>query len=183
MKRIFLGLLALVAACGGRTTLDDSTTDDASVLQDSGIIVKDGGPISNDGGPIFVDASPPSTDAAPPPPPPLDAGPQPQPIQCGTSTCDPQTQVCCVTFSGQTVTEACTNQGQCKGAELSCTSAASCPAIEVCCATLTQQSQSAQCAPQCKGGFQNPQLCATDAECPQGTTCKNSPLGLKICRP
>jgi hypothetical protein len=169
-----------LGACGGRTTLDDTETD-ASVGQDGGIIVKDGGPIQNDSGPIQVDASPPPLDAGPPPLP--DAGPLPGQIQCGTSTCDAQTQVCCVTFNGQTVNETCTAQGQCNGAALSCTSAASCPPNEVCCATLTQTQQSSQCQNQCQGGFQHPQLCATDGECPQGQTCKNSPFGLKVCRP
>jgi hypothetical protein len=172
VKRIFL--LAVLAACGGRTTLDDSIQD-ASVTQDGGVIIKDGGPIQNDGGPIQIDAQP--------PPPPPDASPPPQPIQCGTSSCDPNTQVCCVTFNGQNVNETCTAQGQCSGAALACTNAASCPPNEVCCATLTQQQQSSQCQAQCQGGFQHPQLCSTDAECPQGMTCKNSPFGLKVCRP
>ena len=181
MKRIFC-LLALVAAGGGRTTLDDSDLD-ASLGQDGGVIGKDGGPIQNDGGPIQVDASPPPPfDGGPPPP--IDAGPPPPgPIQCGNTTCNPQTQVCCVTFNGQQINEACTGQGQCNGAALSCTSASSCPPNEVCCATLTQTQQSADCEPQCQGGFQHPQLCATTAECPSGTTCKNSPFGLKVCRP
>lgn len=181
MKRIFLGLLVLGAACGGRTTLDDSNLD-ASVGQDGNVILKDSGPIQNDSGPILVDASPPPPfDGGPPPPP--DAGPPPQPIQCGNTTCNPQTQVCCVTFNGQTTNETCTPQGQCNGAALSCTSAANCPPNEVCCATLTQTQQSSQCQAQCQGGFQHPQLCGTDAECPQGTTCKPSPFGVKICRP
>ena len=186
MKRtVFFGVLALgFWACGGRTTLDDSDFD-ASATQDGGVIGKDSGPIQNDGGPIQMDAAPPPFDGGPPPPPP-DGGPPPPPpgpIQCGNATCNPQTQVCCVTFNGQTVNETCTAQGQCNGAALSCTSASSCPPNEVCCATLTQQQQSSQCQPQCQGGFQHPQLCATDAECPQGTTCKPSPFGPKVCRP
>jgi len=184
VKGIFWGLLALCcAACGGRTTLDDSDFDASATNDDGGIIGKDGGPIGNDGGPIQVDASPPPPfDGGPPPP--IDAGPPPPaPIQCGNSSCNAQTQVCCVTFNGQNVSETCTAQGQCNGAALSCTSAASCPSNEVCCATLTQQQQSADCEPQCQGGFQHPQLCATTAECPSGLTCKNSPFGLKVCRP
>ncbi len=179
---VFLGLLLISAACGGRTTLDDSDSD-ASVLQDSGIPVQDSGPIVTDSGPIQVDAAPPPPpiDAGPPPLP--DSGPPPEPIQCGNTTCNSQTQVCCVTFNGQNVNEACTNQGQCNGASLACTSASSCPPNEVCCATLTQQEQSSACASQCQGGFQNPQLCATSTECPKGMTCQNSPFGLKVCRP
>jgi hypothetical protein len=184
VKRVigFLGLLLIAAACGGRTTLDDTDTDASAPPQDGSIPVQDSGPILIDGGPIEVDATlPPPLDAGPPPLP--DSGPPPEPIQCGTTTCDPQTQVCCVTFNGQNVNETCTNQGQCNGASLSCTSASSCPPNEVCCATLTQQQQSSQCASQCAGGFQNPQLCASSTECPKGQTCQNSPFGLKVCRP
>jgi hypothetical protein len=182
VKRILFLLVVCTAACGGRTTLDDLTDGDASVIG------PDGGVIGKDSGPIQVDAQPPPPppppeDGGPPPPPPIDAGPPPAPIQCGTASCNAQTQVCCVTFNGQNVTETCTPQGQCSGASLSCTSAASCTNGEVCCATLSQQQQSAQCQTKCQGGFQNPQLCATSAECPQGTTCKSSPLGLKTCRP
>jgi hypothetical protein len=184
VKRIFFGLLALApsifGACGGRTTLDDSDFD-GSVGQDGGVIGNDAGPIQIDTGPV-MDAMPPDFDGGPPPP--IDAGPPPpSPIQCGTSSCDPQTEVCCVTFNGQTINEACTAQGKCSGASLGCTSAASCPSGEVCCGTFTQTEQDSKCQTTCGGGFQHPQLCATNAECPSGTTCKNSPFGLKVCRP
>ncbi len=163
-----------IAACGGRTTLsDDTSLVDGSTTFD-GSITPDGGVIIQDGGVIIPDASPP-IDASPP----QEAG---TPITCGTTTCTTP-EVCCVTFGNQQVNYACTQQGQCQGASLDCTSAANCPPNEVCCASFSQQSVSSGCAPQCQGGFQNPQLCATNAECPQGTTCKSSQIGFKICRP
>lgn len=180
-----IGLGSGLVACGGRTTLDDlGDLDSGIITSDSGIIGSDGGIVPKDSGIV-----PP--DAGPPPPPPLDAGPPPPqdagspggPISCGNATCNSSSQVCCVTFSGQTVSETCTPQGQCTGAALACTSVAACPPNEVCCGNFSQTKQGSQCAPACQGGFQNPQLCAKNAECPKGTTCKNSPLGVKTCRP
>ena len=166
-----------IAACGGRTNLgDDEPILDGSVVVDASI-TPDGGVIQ-DGGIVVFDVAPPPDDALPPPPPP-DGGP----ITCGKVSCNSATEVCCVTFGNQQVTYACTQQGQCQGASLDCTSAASCPSNEVCCGNLSQQNIGSQCEPQCAGGFQNPQLCATSAECPKGTTCKSSQIGFKICRP
>jgi hypothetical protein len=180
VKRILFFLVAS-AACGGRTTLDDSIQDASIIGQDGGVIGKDGGPIQGDAQPP---PPPPPEDGGPPPPPPIDAGPPPgNPIDCGNATCNSSTEVCCVTFNGQTLNEACTPQGQCNGAPFACSSASSCSNGDVCCASFTQQKQSSQCQPKCQGGFQNPQLCATSAECPQGTTCKPSPFGFSTCRP
>jgi hypothetical protein len=186
MKRALLCGVVLCAACGGRTTLDDSVTD-ASVGTDGAPIGVDGGPIGTDGGPIGIDGGPIGSDSGPiqidAAPPPFDAGPPPGDIQCGTATCNASTQVCCITANGQTVNQACTPKGQCQGASFACSSASSCPNNEVCCATLTQQQQTAQCQPQCQGGFQHPQLCASSAECPPGLTCKPTPFGFDTCRP
>src|SRR5512142_478392 len=113
MKRTLLGLVVLVLACGGRTTLDDSV-DDAGLGVDGSPIGKDGGPIGVDGGPIGVDAGPIGIDGGPigvdAAPPPFDAGPPPGPIQCGNTTCNASTDVCCVTYNGQTLNETCTAQ-------------------------------------------------------------------------
>ncbi len=188
MKRTYLGLglLVVLGACGGRTTLDDSVDDSGTSVDgspigkdggpigvDAGPIGIDGGPIGVDGGPIFVDASPPFADASPPP----------TSIQCGNTTCNSSTQVCCVTYNGQTLQETCTAQGQCQGGGFACSSASSCPNNEVCCATITQTQQTSKCQTACQGGFQNPQLCATTAECPSGLTCKPTPFGFSVCRP
>jgi hypothetical protein len=186
MKRTLVLGVVLCAACGGRTTLDDSVdgapigVDGGPIGVDGGPIGIDGGPIGIDGGPIGIDGGPVDVDAAPPP---FDAGPPGNPIQCGNTTCNSSTDVCCVTANGQVVNEACTPIGQCKGAAFSCSSASSCPNNEVCCATFTQTQQTSQCQSACQGGFQNPQLCASTAECPNGLTCKQTPFGFKTCRP
>ncbi len=184
MKRV-LGLIVLAAACGGRTNLgDDDIVTDADLLDgsittnDGGVVVKDAS-IGSDGGVIFVDASLPPSDGGVIV---VDSGGGA--IVCGNTTCDSNTDFCCVTFNGgQQVQEDCVSNGStCQGASLTCTSAASCNG-EVCCASVNGQSITAACAPQCQGGFQNPQLCAIDSECPKNQTCKNGPLGLKTCRP
>ena len=183
MKRVLSWAIVLgIAACGGRTTLGDDTSEldgaanfDGSIGPDGGVIGQDGGVIVKDGGVIIEDASPPQDGGVIV----IDSG---APITCGNVTCS-SGEECCVTFGNQQLNYACTQQGQCQGAALDCTSAANCPPNEVCCASLSQQNLSASCAPQCQGGFQNPQLCATNAECPPGTTCKNSQIGFKICRP
>ncbi|HEY1955298.1 MAG TPA: hypothetical protein VGH28_06790 [Polyangiaceae bacterium] len=185
MRRgIILGLATALVACGGRTTLDDSNTGDASTPSDGGIVVKDGS-LPFEGGP-----PPPPPDSGPPPPPfdggpppPIDAGGPGGPIMCGNAVCNAPIETCCVTFGGQQLNESCAPSGQCQGASFDCSGAASCPFGEVCCGSFSQQSQGASCAPKCQGGFQNPQICETDGECPQGTTCKPSPVGFKVCRP
>ncbi len=184
MKRAAtLGLIAITLfACGGRTTLDDLSSGDAATPG------SDGGIPGNDGG-VIVDAiapPPPSDAIAPPPfdggPPPIDGGTTGT-IQCGQSTCSASTDVCCVTFNGQSTSETCTPPNQCQGAQFDCSGAASCPPGEVCCGSFSQQKQGASCAPACQGGFQNPQICQTSAECPNGLTCKPTPLGFDVCRP
>ena len=180
MKRgILLGLIAIAAACGGRTTLDDSITGgDASTGSDGGIVFKDGGVILDSGLPPPADASPPPFDGGV-----GDAGGPGGPISCGNGVCNAPAETCCVTFNGQTLNETCTPAGQCSGASFDCSGAESCPNGEVCCGHFTQQSQSASCAPKCQGGFQNPQICETSAECPPNLTCQQSPFGFKVCRP
>jgi hypothetical protein len=180
MKRAaLLGLITTTAfACGGRTMLADLPTD-ASVAPDGGTS-KDGGVIGQDGGVIVFDGGVPMPDASPPP---IDAGPPPGIIQCGTSVCNGSTETCCVTYNGQTLNETCTPQGQCQGASFDCSGASSCPPGEVCCGSFSQTSQGAQCVSTCQGGWQHPQICETDTECPQGETCRSSPFGFKVCRP
>ncbi len=167
-------LLALASACGGRTTLDDSTTTDSGTELDAIVGVD----VSGQPDSSFVDVvvGPPDGGVT------VDSGPPNPPIPCGTSQCDPSTEVCCVTFGGQTLSETCTAPTACNGAALTCASAANCPLGDVCCANFSQTTPGSQCALKCQGGFQNPQLCALDSECPTGETCKNGPFGLKICR-
>jgi hypothetical protein len=166
-------LAFLAVACGGRTDLGDEGVDggvtedgspglDVIGLPDSPIIIGDA---------TIIDAGPPED---------ANTG---TPIQCGTTTCDSNTQVCCITFAGQMMNEMCTDPSSCNGVSLTCSSAANCPNGEVCCADFNQMMASSQCQAKCMGGFQNPQLCAKSSECPNGQTCRSTPFGYKVCRP
>jgi hypothetical protein len=163
-------LAATLLACGGRTDLGERVEVDGGLPPEdaSGLDIAIGDVV----GPPDV-----GIDSLPP----VDAGPPPG-IQCGTDICNPQTEVCCVTFGGMMIQESCTDPMSCGGAALTCSSAQSCPMGEVCCGFFMMGNAGSKCEPMCKGGFQNPQLCATDAECPMGQTCKNSPFGFKTCR-
>jgi hypothetical protein len=167
-------------ACGGRTTLDDTTLDGESPNPDGGVTIDSSLPCSKclpDG--AFMDVST-GQDS---PVTVFDAGGPPPVIACGMTTCDALTEVCCVTFSGMAINETCTAPSGCMGgATLACTSASDCPTNEVCCGQLMGMSIDSTCAPSCMGGFANPQLCATSAECPMGQTCQPALFGLKTCR-
>ncbi len=113
---------------------------------------------------------------------------------CGTATCT-STQQCCVTLAtGRTgATVAC--HDTCTGASIAatCSSAASCTGGQVCCATIggggrntgaASTSCEDSCAPPDGGrGAIAIQVCSTDAECPQGDTCRADVLGLDTCVP
>jgi Cys-rich repeat protein len=177
MKRsLALGSVAfvMIGACGGRTDLGNEPELDGAVTEDGSPNLDS--PIQADSPIVIIDAG--HVDVEPPP----DANVG-TPIQCGTATCDSLTEVCCVTFMMQMVNEVCTSPSSCNGVSLTCSSAENCPPGEVCCADFNQMMASSQCQSACKGGFQNPQLCAKDSECPSGQTCRNTPFGYKICRP
>jgi hypothetical protein len=113
---------------------------------------------------------------------------------CGTATCT-TTQQCCVSLAaGRTgATVACADA--CTGASIAatCSSAASCTGGQVCCATLgaggrNTSAASTSCEDSCAppdGGRAaiSIQVCSTDAECPQGDTCRADVLGLDTCVP
>src|SRR5580692_6682517 len=113
---------------------------------------------------------------------------------CGTATCT-STQQCCVSLAtGRTgTTVACADA--CTGASIAatCSSAASCTGGQVCCATLggggrNTSAASTSCEDSCArpdGGRAaiSIQVCSTDAECPQGDTCRTDILGLDTCVP
>ncbi len=166
---VTLTAISVALACGGAVEdpLLSSTTDAATGAADATT------PPTRD-----ATVSPPATDSAPPPPPVAS-------IPCGDGgTCDPNAQVCCVTFMGQQASTSCVAKGTCKGSSFGCTSAANCGAGEVCCGSLQGgQSVTATCKPQCQGGFQEPQLCANSAECKTpGETCQPAFGGLSTCR-
>ena len=160
-----LGLALVLVACGGRTMLGDLSSDGGTLAVDGGTPIGDGGVI-DDGGVVVVDGGGPGGA-----------------ISCGQTTCNASSQVCCVTFSGQTPNEACVDVGQCQnGVSLTCTSALACPHGEVCCASFTQTSAGSQCEPSCPTGPGEAQLCASSAECTGGRKCRVGFGGLHVCR-
>jgi hypothetical protein len=165
----------------GGTDAPASTSDTGGSTDDSGTTTDDGGPIvEEDGGTVPTDTGlPPTKDSGPPT---MDASPPIGTISCGDKSCDPATQVCCVSFMGG---QSCTAKGKCSGGiGLACTSAASCPGGEKCCFSGGGGGGGASCKASCgMGGPGSAQLCATDAECPMGQTCRNVMGGFKICRP
>ena len=159
--------LTIAAGCGG--AVEDTLTTNL----DAGGSVTDGSVRPT------VDATvmPPPDSAVSPPP--------PASVPCGDAgTCDPSVQVCCVTLQGQQVFNACVAKGSCKGSSFACTSAANCPQGQVCCGTLSGGGAiNASCKTSCQGGFQEPQLCKSNAECTApGDTCQPAVGGLSVCR-
>ena len=184
MRAPWLLLLCLCVGCGTRTIADDpfafGETPDGGALLDGGKLPADGALPSDDGsvigedGGILID-------------PPADAALAR--IACGTSSCDPTSQECCLTGGGGGPgggSAACTAKGACRasgGVALPCTGAANCPAGQVCCVSGggPGASPTAQCTATCTGrGSQT--LCASDAECPSGNRCQSTPLGFGFCR-
>lgn len=124
---------------------------------------------------------PPPIDGGPPPPPPIDAGPPPPPpLNCGNSTCNVQSQQCCITQQGSS----CVSIGNCNGGiALSCTGSASCGKGQVCCATLGGGGANAKCAPSCGNPPQAIQICNAKSDCKPNQNCISVPQvqGLKVC--
>jgi hypothetical protein len=124
---------------------------------------------------------PPPFDAGPPPPPPIDAGPPPiTTINCGNTTCNSQSQQCCITQQGSS----CVAPGKCNnGIALSCTGSANCSNGQLCCATLGGGAASAKCASTCGNPPQAIQICQKKSECKPNQNCIAVPQvqGLKVC--
>ncbi len=142
------------------------------------------------------DASP-AADSSPPPKP-VDSGTDSSPIEptdpgisCGTTTCDPTSQVCCLASAGHghggggtptcDTASDCANNG---GISFPCVKSADCiaagsPAGTVCCATSQQgggpQGVSVACLPssQCNDPSSQAAMCdPTAPDCPSGETCQ-----------
>jgi hypothetical protein len=100
------------------------------------------------------------------------------PITCGTMSCDPTTQECCVAGGGAM----CTTIGQCTGVNLPCTGSDNCPSGEVCCVSITGGAPSSSCEATCGGGGGPPiQLCNSNADCTMGRRCVHLPIGVGVC--
>ena len=146
-----LATLAVALGCGGssddgsgNTTEAGGTTGDASTSKDTGTTTGDSGAPHND----------------------VDGG-----VACGQSSCNPSTEQCCI---GQSGASCIGKSATCQGTSLACTTTAQCTGGNVCCATLNGASVTAVCQASCpSGGITGPyQLCATDGECPTGSTCQ-----------
>ena len=139
----------------------------------------DAGPPPPPPPPPFDGGPPPPIDGGLPPPPPIDAGPPPA-IKCGNTTCNAQSQQCCISQQGAS----CVSTGNCNGGiALSCSSSANCASGEVCCATLGGGTPSAKCASTCGNPPQAIQVCAKKSECKPNQNCIAIPQGqgLKVC--
>jgi len=171
-KRAFACSLCslLMTACGGRFISDGAPDADASTAD----VVSESS--SADGPSVTVDAgTPPSSD---------DASVLTDKVQCGNALCDLQTQVCCVTGSGQDAVASCVPVHTCDaGIAFSCSTALSCTPPQICCGIGADFSQGAGCQPPADTSCQTLRLCASDGECPQGETCKAAQYGFDTCQP
>jgi hypothetical protein len=142
--------LAVALGCGGSSDNGSTTTTDAGGTNSDASTSKDSGTTG--------DSSTPHND--------VDGG-----VACGQSSCNPSTEQCCIAQSGAS----CIGKSDtCQGTSLACTTTAQCTGSNVCCATLSGTSITAVCQASCpSGGITGPyQLCASDAECPAGSTCQ-----------
>ena len=145
-----LTTLAVALGCGGSSGDGSSTTTDAggttgdASTKDTGTTTGDSGTPHND----------------------VDGG-----VACGQSSCNPSTEQCCI---GQSGASCIGKSDTCQGASLSCTTTAQCTGGNVCCASFSGATLTAVCQASCpSGGLTGPyQLCATDGECPSGSTCQ-----------
>ena len=161
-RRVYAALItatAAAAACGGDVATNPNVNDnpDSSQAGDTSTTMGDSSTAPDTSTPLA-------------------------PLPCGMATCDPSTQVCCVTF--QPTTETCIAiGGPCMGGTLACSSSLNCTGGEVCCLDYGMGGASTTCKPSCLGGFQEPQLCASDAECKAPDTCRMIYGGYKACAP
>jgi hypothetical protein len=192
---LLLGSVASLGGCGGRTNLDLTGTgggsgggsggggggesgDDAGPSSDADTVFADGGQSfdgATDASSTF-DASFGDTGVA-------DSG---TPLTCGTSSCDPSTQECCIPIM-MGATASCATIGQCGGVALSCTGSDNCAAGDVCCLSgLGGGLPTSSCQPSCGrggggGGGTGFQLCSSSSDCPPGEQCVATPFGVSVC--
>ena len=176
MKRLFLlelGLVWAVTACGG--------ADQSTLLADGGGGTLDGGggqdvtvPPNKDSGPLQDVNVPPDVSVVDVVTVDVPVGPPTSTIQCGSTTCDAQTQICC--FHPATQQGTCMNSiSNCNGfgdVPVSCSSDANCVSqgtpSYVCCANVGGQGS---------GGCANSAI-ATDVSCQADCTQQNQvPVG------
>ncbi len=173
VHKIWLVLLCVVvaafAACGG----DDNSTSDAgpdAATEDSPSITDaytDAGPsMDADAHVVLLDACVP-----------IEGGLACDPghIQCGTSSCIPGSQFCCITNDASTfacdqtsMPMQCMGMMNSEGTTMYCDEAANCPDAQVCCGFVgTGGGYATSCQPSCGGNAI--QFCHGSAECASGT--------------
>ncbi len=184
-SELLLAFACFLAGCGARTVLDSSggeaTTEvDSGISPDGGSIAQDDGVISIDGGEVDAGSEAGVTEVEP-----VDVAPPPPRIPCGTTSCDPTTEECCLSPGPGGGSAACKARGTCSGGvAITCSSSASCKPGEVCCLSGGPGGGTATCTTTCGGGpgpGGSVILCATDAECRAGERCRPTPLGFRAC--
>jgi Cys-rich repeat protein len=172
---VVLGLAVAVGCGGSSESLPD---DDAGGGGNDSSTGTDGNTASRDGATMNDGTSP------------VDSSMMSTGVPCGqgdaAASCDPTTQVCCVTFGMGGGSAQCIAKGAtCQGASVGCSSAANCASGDVCCGAFTNNMLSSACqAAPCPAvaPLGRPiQLCATDGECPNGEKCRTGFGGIKAC--
>ena len=166
MRSIRLILIAsFLVACGDNSAPPDRLPQPPI---DSG-----GTPGEPDGSTTTIDGAPVMIDAAGPPAP---------VVACGTTTCDPMTQDCCITPNpGMDPTFTCQDIGTlCAGSLVQCDGPEDCAMDEICCARTSPATFEATCGAACNGGNANV-VCHIDTDCEAGEVCCPDPMGFSAC--
>jgi hypothetical protein len=169
---LVLGLIG----CGGRTP-SNNVQDDGGIITDGPYLLDDAGNIIYDDGgnpiPVPQDAAPGQDDGPHPnqdaPVAQQDSGSTPGVIQCGQTTCDADTQKCCISGGGGGGTATCIDAtAQCQGATIACDGPEDCPTgTPQCCATYGGGGGGVTCTDNCQGLL----LCRLDTDCDSGDRC------------
>lgn len=96
-------------------------------------------------------------------------------IACGLASCNPATDVCCITTGGAS---SCSTAATCRGQVLTCSGSESCTGGDVCCGQLQASgSLTTSCAPACASG--DVRICSNGSDC-KGP-CRQGAAGYGTC--
>jgi hypothetical protein len=95
-------------------------------------------------------------------------------VKCGTNTCNPATEACCLNVAG--IGSCIAKAGSCMGVsgKFECSSSDTCGSGQKCCATIGIGGSGSQCKATCASG--EVQLCDSNDEC-TGDAAMCSPIG------